>query len=399
MAARQASASAAGEGARRQPQPPRPPLSLPPRSAIESLFSAGAGSAAAAAGAETSPGPLTLAAAFFPEAPSPAFHGSFTQLLVGAIGSPAATASAAGAGPGGPSPPSPFAMPPGLSPTALLGSPRLFSPTGNFEMSHQQALAQVTAQAVHSPYSMVNQTDYSLPFSSTRTPALTSQNVNSSADVASTSTKVTPIQPSHTDGQITQIIYRGQHNHHRPPKRRSKDGGELLNEGDDLRENEDAPTRSEPGSNDHSGKVEASNDGPAGPSMSRRGEGGDHLSGSSDGEDEDDDESRAGNGDAGPANANKRSYYKCTYQGCEVKKHIERSSQDPKAVITTYEGKHSHDVPAARNSSHAAANVNASSSSSVAHRGQNSVSSSRRSDLQNASSASSVLLKEENEIT
>lgn len=93
-----------------------------------------------------------------------------------------------------------------------------------------------------------------------------------------------------------------------------------------------------------------------------------------------------------------RSYYKCTYQGCDVKKHIERSSQDPKAVITTYEGKHSHDVPAARNSSHAAANANASSSSSVPHRGQNSASSSRRADLQ-ASSASSMLLKEENEIT
>jgi hypothetical protein len=82
-----------------------------------------------------------------------------------------------------------------------------------------------------------------------------------------------------------------------------------------------------------------------------------------------------------------------------VKKHIERSSQDPKAVITTYEGKHSHDVPAARNSCHAAANVNASSSSSVPHRGQNSASSKRRADLQNASSASSMLLKEENEIT
>jgi len=96
-----------------------------------------------------------------------------------------------------------------------------------------------------------------------------------------------------------------------------------------------------------------------------------------------------------------RSYYKCTYQGCDVKKHIERSSQDPKAVITTYEGKHSHDVPAARNSSHAAANVNGSSSTSLLpHRVQSSASSSRRvADLQNTSSASSMLLKEENEIT
>jgi hypothetical protein len=95
-----------------------------------------------------------------------------------------------------------------------------------------------------------------------------------------------------------------------------------------------------------------------------------------------------------------RSYYKCTYQGCDVKKHIERSSQDPNAIITTYEGKHSHDVPAARNSSHAAANANGSCSTSVPHRVQSSASSSRRmADLQNTSSASSMHLKEEDEIT
>ena len=31
---------------------------------------------------------------------------------------------------------------------------------------------------------------------------------------------------------------------------------------------------------------------------------------------------------------------------------MERASHDPKAVITTYEGKHNHDVPTAKNSSH-----------------------------------------------
>ncbi|XP_002467677.2 probable WRKY transcription factor 4 [Sorghum bicolor] len=373
-------------------------------------------------------------------------------------------------------------------------------------MSHQQALAQVTAQAVHSQYNMINHADYAIPFSSTTTPALiTAQHANSSANVTSAQEK--PALPSHTgnskiesnevsqglkpsaptfdkpaddgynwrkygqkavkggeyprsyykcthascpvkkkversaEGYITQIIYRGQHNHQRPPKRRSKDGGGLLNEADDFHENEDTSTRSEPGSQDHSGKHEGSNDGIAGPSVSRRGEGHEQLSGSSDSDEERDDEQRAGNGDPGYANANRRhvptpaqriivqtnsevdllddgyrwrkygqkvvkgnphprSYYKCTYQGCDVKKHIERSSQDPKAVITTYEGKHSHDVPAARNSSHAAANANCSSSTSVPHRVQSSASSSRRvADLQSTSSASSMLLKEENEIT
>lgn len=46
---------------------------------------------------------------------------------------------------------------------------------------------------------------------------------------------------------------------------------------------------------------------------------------------------------------NIRSYYKCTTANCTVRKHVERASTDVKAVITTYEGKHNHDVPAARN--------------------------------------------------
>lgn len=58
----------------------------------------------------------------------------------------------------------------------------------------------------------------------------------------------------------------------------------------------------------------------------------------------------------------RRSYYKCTTTGCNVRKHVERASSDPKAVITTYEGKHNHDVPAAKPSSHSVANSYASQS-------------------------------------
>lgn len=53
-----------------------------------------------------------------------------------------------------------------------------------------------------------------------------------------------------------------------------------------------------------------------------------------------------------------RSYYKCTNAGCNVRKHVERASSDAKAVITTYEGKHNHEVPAARNSSHVTNSAN-----------------------------------------
>lgn len=45
-----------------------------------------------------------------------------------------------------------------------------------------------------------------------------------------------------------------------------------------------------------------------------------------------------------------RSYYKCTTPGCPVRKHVERACNDPRSVITTYEGKHNHEIPAARGS-------------------------------------------------
>nr|AKA27907.1 WRKY protein [Salvia miltiorrhiza] len=47
-------------------------------------------------------------------------------------------------------------------------------------------------------------------------------------------------------------------------------------------------------------------------------------------------------------NPNPRSYYRCSNTGCPVKKHVERASHDPKLVITTYEGKHVHDIPTSR---------------------------------------------------
>nr|WEI54660.1 WRKY75 [Tanacetum cinerariifolium] len=39
-----------------------------------------------------------------------------------------------------------------------------------------------------------------------------------------------------------------------------------------------------------------------------------------------------------------RSYYRCTYQGCNVKKQVQRLSKDEGVVVTTYEGMHSHPI-------------------------------------------------------
>ncbi|KAK1423342.1 hypothetical protein QVD17_18641 [Tagetes erecta] len=52
-------------------------------------------------------------------------------------------------------------------------------------------------------------------------------------------------------------------------------------------------------------------------------------------------------------NTHPRCYYRCAYAGCKVRKHVERVYLDPKSVVTTYEGKHKHNIPMlARPSSH-----------------------------------------------
>ncbi|CAN6286755.1 unnamed protein product [Urochloa humidicola] len=53
-------------------------------------------------------------------------------------------------------------------------------------------------------------------------------------------------------------------------------------------------------------------------------------------------------------NPRPRSYYKCTADNCNVRKQIERATTDPRCVLTTYAGRHNHDPPARGNDAAAA---------------------------------------------
>ncbi|XAR55906.1 hypothetical protein NMG60_11036142 [Bertholletia excelsa] len=479
-----------GSASRASSAPSRPTITLPSRGFVETLFTGGPGA---------SPGPMTLISNFFSDNDTDTEYRSFSQLLAGAMASPAAVPSlrptnppenssskekeSRGRGGGGGtdfrfkhSRPSglmiaqspTFMVSGGLSPASLLESPGWFSPGqgGPFGMSHQQALAQVTAQAaqVHSqkqndaePSSSISVAPaaVSLPQVSSVTSNVTTLQhmhpsmpdpaiVNEASDVysdhksqPSSSVANKPADDGYNwrkygqkqvkgseyprsyykctypscpvkkkverslDGQVTEIIYKGQHNH-QPPQlsKRVKDAGnpnrnlnnlgnsELAVEGHSGNMNKSNSMRDQEAS-------QATHDPLSGSSDS--GEEGDAETGVDQKDDDEPEAKRSRNMEvmvSEPASSHRtvtepriivqttsevdllddgyrwrkygqkvvkgnpypRSYYKCTNPGCNVRKHVERAASDPKAVITTYEGKHNHDVPAARNSSHSMTN-------------------------------------------
>lgn len=460
-------------------QQQRPTITLPSRAGIESLFTG--------SGFGLSPGPMTLVSSFFSESDPDSDCRSFSQLLAGAIASPRPASEPQdqvrfkeNRPPGlvissQPQPPPPqggggfFMLSPGVSPATLLDSPGLFPGQGPFGMSHQQALAQVTAHAQANLHMQggFQSLSASGPLGSEPFPGFNSelpmqQNIMSSSAPDSRETKE-PAQYSGSDpksqfstiivdkpaddgynwrkygqkqvkgsefprsyykcthagcpvkkkversldGQVTEIIYKGQHNH-QPPQKRSKDSGN-LNENLGTQGNPESVLQ--PQTNNMNRTSES-----IGYSLARRDQESSQATTenlSSDEEEVGDVGTREAGGDVDEPDAKRRntevrvteqtashrtvtepriivqttsevdllddgykwrkygqkvvkgnpyprSYYKCTYAGCNVRKHVERAASDPKAVVTTYEGKHNHDVPAARMSSHNTANNSSS---------------------------------------
>ncbi|OWM75913.1 probable WRKY transcription factor 3 [Punica granatum] len=395
-----------------------------------------------------SPGPMTLVSSFFSEGEE---CKSFSQLLAGAVASSTAAAPSSSGEVRlrhnwtAATPPGVFSIPPGMSPAALFDSPGFLSHLPvSFGHPHQQALPQMSAQAQqpHGQHVRPEQASSSTlpavpPFTASSSAyqqqkqqqvylAESRETSDISYDQRAQSAPLVVDKPADDgynwrkygqkqvkgsefprsyykctspgcpvkkkverslEGQITEIIYKGQHNHDLPQNNKRAKDHAVGDQSELNRLREVAQESSQLSAERFSGMSDSEELGDAETGVEERDE------------DEPDPKRRSADIRVSEAasshrtvtepkiivqttsevdllddgyrwrkygqkvvkgNPYPRSYYKCTTPGCNVRKHIERASTDPKAVITTYEGKHSHDVPAARASSHSVANSFAS---------------------------------------
>ncbi|KAK4367573.1 hypothetical protein RND71_011365 [Anisodus tanguticus] len=374
-----------------------PALTIPPRPSFDSFFSSMP---------SFSPGPMSLVSSFFSnQSPDNSDCPSFSQLLAGAMASPTLLPDDSGdqgcqknSGYKQNRPvglvlaQSPFFMiPPGLSPSGFLNSPGFLSPLQSpFGMSHQQALAHVTAQAEfstskESSLQVKEPSQFELPdvsqfenkktsFGALDKPACDGYNwrkygqkMVKGSECPRGYYKCTHLKCAvrkkverSVDGHITEITYNGRHSHAQPNKQRKYASAfdctdysevptlmasELLVKGecDETKCNliEVDEGHDEPNAKRMKTEVEtlASSHGTVAESkivLQTRSEV-DFL--------DDGYKWRKYGQKVVKGTRHPRSYYRCTYPGCNVRKQVERASTDPKAVITTYQGKHNHDIP------------------------------------------------------